>query len=210
MTASSVASPLPAFRSWLPPTLAGLGTALLVFLGLGAATGSTQVHLEITSVQGVLAKVYYDTGSGFAEKHRVAAAVPYGRRQRLTLELPTGKIRGIRVDPTDGSAPVLVHEISYEEPWPAGPGLLRPEHGAWEGVRAMGRDEATGGWRVVPEESAQPDARVVWDSFPGWSGSQWFLYRAVVALGAGALAAGLVVGALRLRAWADAREQARA
>ena len=189
---------------------AGLGTMIVVFFLVNVTTDRMIVHLEITSVQGVLAKVYYDRGAGFAEEDQVAAAIPYGRRQRLTLDLPTGKIRRLRVDPTDGSAPVIVHEISYEEPWPAGPGLLRPEWGRWEGVRSTERDEDTGGWRVVPEEAAQPDARVVWESFPGWSGVRWFLFRAGVAVAAGVLVGGLVAGGLQLRAWADARERARA
>jgi hypothetical protein len=197
-------------KEFLPPALAGVGATLLVFFLVGAATGTTRVHLEITSSQGVLAKVYYDKGSGFTEEHRVAAAIPYGRRQRLTLALPTGQIRRIRVDPTDGAAPVVVHEISYEEPWPAGPGILPPTHGDWKGLRTVKRDEETGGWWVEPEPAPQPDARVVWEPFPGWLGARWFFYRAAVALGSGALIAGLVAGGLRLRAWADARERARA
>jgi len=108
----------------LQPFLCGLAAALLLslacllpFLPQNRREGAGfRLEAELRASQAAVCQVYYDVGRGVSEQDSARQLIPGGNQTvRLSLPLPEGRYRSLRLDPLDRSGSVELGDLCIRD-----------------------------------------------------------------------------------------------
>lgn len=149
-------------------------------------TRYTEWTVDLETGKGGILKWYIDTGEGFSESEGGYSSVVGGSPQSVSVLLPTGAPRSIRLDPVDSEAMVALQSIHWREPLFGFSGTLSLEEAEWQNLSEMPmlNDEGL----VLNTVEGVADIFGVWKNVPGRSLLWWRLIRIAGALIIGSFA----------------------
>lgn len=102
---------------WLVPFVAALLVlaAIFVLVGGGGASSERRLTISLTADQPGGLQVFYDHGAGFSERESARMDFAAGS-SRLSIPLPDGAVKSLRLDPDPAVIKVQLQKIAIETP----------------------------------------------------------------------------------------------
>tara|TARA_R100000027_G_scaffold61041_1_gene52125 strand:- start:12794 stop:13408 length:615 start_codon:yes stop_codon:yes gene_type:complete len=156
------------------------------YIGLFQWTRYTIWTVDLQVETGGILKWYIDTGDGFSEAEGAYAPVSKGGWQTVTVPLPTGSPRKLRLDPVNTESDIIMRSVRWSEPWPGSSGTMDLELAAWENVEVA--EVRIGGGVALEPAVESTDVYGIWSESPAHSQTWWRIVRSAGALLIGGVA----------------------